>query len=333
MIRHLRSFPGTARLCFRRGSAVGLASALLLGACGAQTAPDRPTDLWAAYQHHFAAAKYIDLTHGFAPSDPRGTGFGAVAVAPARAAIDLPGFMKKGEAFSYAGQGAAITAYTLPTDQVGTQFDPPAHGNPLGATISDVPPTLAVRPLVVIDLAAKTAADPGYVARPSDVAGWEAKHGRIPAGAVVMFRTDWSKRWGDAARFTARPFPGIALETLKLLHLERRIAFHGHEPLDTDATPDLVAERWLLRHDFAQAEGIANLDQVPEAGALVTIGFAKPLGGSGGLARYIAIAPADWPHGTTIAQAPGAPLPRQRAPLVRGPDNVLRPQTPLGVAP
>lgn len=332
MIPHSRSFPGTARSCSRVAGVAGLAGALLLCACGGQPAPNRSTGLWAAYQRDFAGAKYIDLTHAFAPSDPRGAGFGAVAVAPARAAIDLPGFMKKGEAFSYAGQGAAITAYTLATDQIGTQLDPPAHGNPFGATISDLPPTLAVRPLVVIDLAAKTAANPGYVAQPGDVTAWEAKHGRVPTGAVVMFRTDWSKRWGDAARFTARPFPGIALATLKLLHLGRHIAFHGHEPLDTDATPDLVAERWLLAHDFAQAEGIANLDQVPEAGALVTIGFAKPLGGSGGLARFVAIAPADWPRGTTIAQAPGAPLPRQPAPLVRGADNVLRPQIAAGAA-
>lgn len=306
----------------------GLASALLLAGCAAQPAPTAATDLWAVYQRDLAGAKYIDLTHAFAPSDPRGTGFGAITVAPARAAIDLPGFMTKGEAFTYQGQGAAITAYALPTDQIGTQLDPPAHGNPLGATISDVPPTFAVRPLVVIDLSAQTAADPGYVAQTGDVLAWEARHGRVPAGSVVMFRTDWSKRWHDPARFTARPFPGIALDTLKLLHLERRILFHGHEPLDTDATPDLVAERWLLSHDFAQAEGVANLDQVPDAGALISVGFARPLGGSGGLARFIAIAPATWPHGSTIAQAPGAPLPRQPAPLVRGADNVLRPQSP-----
>ncbi|MFM9828597.1 MAG: cyclase family protein [Sphingomonas sp.] len=326
----MRSFPGIARLCSRRWTPLVPALAMLLCGCGPAAAPAPLNTLWTVYEHDLAGAKYIDLTHAFSPSDPRGTGFGAEVVAPARAAIELPGFMTKGQAFSYEGQGAAITAYTLPTDQIGTQLDPPAHGNPLGATISDVPATVAVRPLVVIDVSAKTAADPGYIAQVSDVVAWEARHGRIPAGAVVMFRTDWSKRWGDAARFTARPFPGIALDALKLLHLERHILFHGHEPLDTDATPDLVAERWLLTHDFAQAEGVANLDQVPQAGALVSIGFAKPLGGSGGLARFIAIAPADWPHGTTIAQASGAPLPGQPAPLVRGPDNVLRARASAG---
>src|SRR3546814_1348096 len=82
-----------------------------------------------------------------------------------------------------------------------------------------------------------------------------------------------------------------------LLHLERKILFHGHEALDTDTTPTLEGEYWLMHNHFAQAEGVANLDKVPEAGALIAIGFAKPLGGVGGYARYIAIAPADWPHG------------------------------------
>lgn len=307
-----------------------VAMAMLASATGCSPeAPSAasPPGLWQTYDASLKGAKYIDLTHAFAPGDPRGLGFGAVRVLPARSVIDFPGVIKKGEAFSYRGQGAAITAYDLPTDQIGTQLDPPAHGNPMGATISDLPATIAVRPLVVIDVSAKTRADPGYVATAADIAAWEQRHGRIPEGSVVMFRTDWSKRWGDAARFTARPFPGIALAALQLLHRDRHILFHGHEPLDTDATPDLVAERWLLAHDFAQAEGVTNLDKVPEAGALVSIGFARPLGGTGGLARMIAIAPPDWPHGVAIAEAPGAPLPRQPAPLVRGRDNVLRPAT------
>ncbi len=307
-------------------SAALIAIALLAGCTKPAPKTERP-GLWAMYGRDLEGAKYIDLTHAFAPGDPRGSGFGAITIGPARAAIDLPGVIAKGEPFGYAKQGAGITAYVLPTDQIGTQLDPPAHGNPLGATISDLPATMTLRPLVVIDLSAKTAADPGYVATPADIADWERSHGKVPAGSVVMFRTDWSKHWGDPARFTAKPFPGIALDTLKLLHLQRHILFHGHEPLDTDTTDDLVAERWLLAHDFAQAEGVANLDRVPEVGALISIGFAKPKGGTGGLARFVAIAPAGWRYGTTIAEAPGAPLPRQPAPLERGADGVLRPRS------
>jgi hypothetical protein len=35
-------------------------------------------------------------------------------------------------------------------------------------------------------------------------------------------------------------FPGSTLEAIKLLHLERKILLHGHEPLDADSTPTLV---------------------------------------------------------------------------------------------
>ena len=38
-------------------------------------------------------------------------------------------------------------------------------------------------------------------------------------------------------------FPGVSLEALKLLHLERHILLHGHEPLDTDVHTNLRLER------------------------------------------------------------------------------------------
>ncbi|HEY6631791.1 MAG TPA: cyclase family protein, partial [Rhizobiaceae bacterium] len=200
-----------------------------------------------------------------------------------------------------------------------------SHWNPLGATISDLPATYAVRPLVVISIADKVKTDEGYHLQVSDIEEWEKAHGRIPEGAVVFVRSDWYKKWPDAARFNQKPFPGVSLDALKFLHLERKILFHGHEPLDTDTTPTLEGEHWLLHNDFAQAEGVANLDKVPEAGALVTIGFAKPLGGSGGYARYVAIAPAGWSEGVSVTEAPGVPLARQTAPLKRDENGVFRP--------
>lgn len=283
------------------------------------------SDLWAVYDGAFRAARYVDLTHAFAPGQARGAGLADLSVSAARAAADVPGVVKSGDLISYDRQGVAITAYNFGSDQIGTQLDPPAHWSDRGATISDLPPTYAVRPLVVVDVSAKVRANPGYVATPQDILDWEARHGRVPAGSVVMIRSDWSKFWGDPLRFGASPHPGIGIPALQLLHIGRHILFHGHETLDTDDTPGFVAEAWLLRHDFAQAESVANLDQLPEAGALIVIGFAKPLGGTGGLARFVAVVPHGWPHGVTINEAPGAPLPRQQAPLHRGGDGVLRP--------
>jgi kynurenine formamidase len=125
-----------------------------------------------------------------------------------------------------------------------------------------------------------------------------------------MVRSDWSKAWPDPKLAALTVFPGVSLDALKFLHGERHILFHGHEPLDTDTTPTLEGEAWLMHNGYAQAEGVANLDQVPETGCLVIIGFPKFQGGVGGYARFIAICPARWSHGVAVGEVPEAPLPK-----------------------
>ena len=305
-----------------------LISVALAGSIAVGNARADDLALWSVYDNSLKQAKYIDLTHAFSPTIPVWPGFAQARFRAAVAGAAIPGEIEKGQEFTYAKDGFVASAYDLPTDQYGTQLDPPAHWDEYGATISDLPATYAIRPLVVIDVHEKVAANPGYHASVEDINAWEAKHGRIPEGSVVMIRSDWSKKWDDAERFNQKPFPGVGLEALKFLHLQRNILFHGHEPLDTDTTPTLEGEAWLMHNHFTQAEGVTNLDQVPEAGALIAIGFAKPQGGTGGYARYIAIAPKDWPYGVTISEAPGAPLPKQPYPLKRNADGVLVPTKP-----
>lgn len=105
----------------------------------------RSNPLWDFYETTLRRAKYIDLTHALAPGGPLGEGFADFKVGPARAGVSVPGLIRKGQPFSYAGQGVAITAYDLPMDHIGTQFGPPAHLYEHGATISDIPPTVALR--------------------------------------------------------------------------------------------------------------------------------------------------------------------------------------------
>lgn len=282
-------------------------------------------DLWSLYETELRHCKYVDLTHAFSPTIAVWPGFGNAVFKPAVAGANMPGYINKGEQFTYERHGFIATAYHLPTDQYGTQLDPPAHWNEYGATISDLPPTYGIRPLVVVDIHEKAAQDPGYHCSLDDIKAWEKEHGTMPEGPVVMVRSDWHKRWDDADRFNKKPFPGVSLDALKFLHLERNILFHGHEPLDTDTTPTLEGEHWLLHNHFCQAEGVTNLDKVPEAGALIAIGFAKPEGGSGGFARYIAICPPNWRYGTSVIENPGAPLPKQAYPLRRDERGILKP--------
>jgi kynurenine formamidase len=272
--------------------------------------------LWSVYEASLRNAKYIDLTHTLTPSIPVWKGFGPPAFEPASS-------IQTGIPFRYARDGFEATRYELSTDQFGTQLDPPAHWAPEYPAIDELPATYAIRPLVVISIVSQVAEDPGYSLQVADIERWEAAHGEIPAGSVVMVRSDWSSDWPDPELATRSVFPGVSLDALKFLHEQRHILFHGHEPLDTDATPTLEGEEWLMHHGYAQAEGVANLDQVPEAGCLVTIGYPKFQGGLGGYARYVAICPPDWPYGVAVGEVPEAPLPRS--------DEILQWDEELGV--
>ena len=265
--------------------------------------------LWPVYQSALKGAKYVDLTHTVTPTIPVWAGFAGSTFAPAKAGSDVDANTKRGDVFTYAKDGFEATEYVLRTDQLGTQLDPPAHWAPEYPAIDELPPTYAIRPLVVIPIVDQLKANRNYALQVADITAWENRHGRIPEGAVVFVRSDWSKAWPDPKLATLKEFPGVGLDALKFLHNERKILFHGHEPLDTDSTPDLEGEAWLMHNGYAQAEGVANLDQVPETGALVVIGYPKLGGGLGGYARYVAICPADWPHGVTIGPQ-DAPLPK-----------------------
>jgi kynurenine formamidase len=272
------------------------------------TAQSSKIDLWQTYTNVLAKAKYIDMTHTITPNMPVWKGFGPAKFSPT---INPD----TGQPYTWAKDGYEATHYDIATDQFGTQLDPPAHWAPEYPAIDELPPTYAVRPLVVISIVPQVKKDPKYALQVSDIQAFEKKNGTIPAGSVVMVRSDWSKKWTDdaakAKALAADPvFPGVSLDAIKFLQLKRHILFHGHEPLDTDSTPTLEGEAWLMHHGYTQAEGVANLDKVPETGCLVDIGFPKFGGGLGGYARYIAICPPDSKNGVKISSK-DAPMPKK----------------------
>src|SRR3954453_18631807 len=300
-----------------RNVATGLAAAALAaGAYAVGVSQGTPaatangtttTDLWQTYNSVFKQAKYIDLTHTITPNMPVWKGFGPAKFSP----TTNP---ETGQPYTFAKDGYEATHYDIATDQFGTQLDPPAHWAPEYPAIDELPPTFAVRPLVVISIVDQLKKKPDYHLQVSDIEAWEKENGRVPEGSVVMVRSDWSKKWttnaAKAKALAADPvFPGVALKALEFLHLKRHILFHGHEPLDTDTTPTLEGESWLMHHGYTQAEGVANLDKVPATGCLVDIGYPKFGGGVGGYARYIAICPPSAKHGVRISSK-DAPLPK-----------------------
>src|SRR3954466_9602551 len=268
--------------------------------------------LWQLYDDTLSKARYIDLPHAMTPGMPVWKGFGPGKFEPT---VDPA----TGRPYTYKKDGFEATAYRFATDQFGPQLDPPAHWAPEYPGIDELPPTYTLRPLVVISIVPQVAKDPKYALQVSDIRTFEQRYGRIPRGSVVMVRSDWSKKWTDdpakAKALAADPvFPGVSLAALKFLQLTRHILFHGHEPLDTDSTPTLEGEHWLMHHGYTQAEGVANLDGVPETGCLVAIGYPKFKGGLGGYARYVAICPSSTAKGTLIS-GKDAPLPKSSKPL------------------
>ena len=58
--------------------------------------------------------------------------------------------------------------------------------------------SIPLGPACVIDVTRECAADNDFLLTPEGIVGWEASYGRIPKGAWVLLRTDWSRRSGAA---------------------------------------------------------------------------------------------------------------------------------------
>ena len=186
--------------------------------------------------------------------------------------------------------------------QWGTHVDPPAHFARGGRTVDQIALKEMILPLVVIDVHDESAKNADYTLTLERLKEWETEHGAIPAGAFVAMRTDWSKRWPDAAKMENKDdkgvahYPGWSMPALKFLYEERKITASGHETTDTDpgiatTKDDYSLETYILTHDHYQIELLTNLDQLPESGAMIIATFPKPKGGSGFPARVFAIAP------------------------------------------
>ncbi|WP_369199707.1 cyclase family protein [Streptomyces sp. PU-14G] len=184
--------------------------------------------------------------------------------------------------------------------QWGTHVDPPAHFVPGLRHQDDIPVTEMVLPLAVIDVRRHVRADPDYAVTDDDLAQWENRNGRIPAGSFVALRTGWSSRWPSQEKMlNPGPdglfhYPGWSREVLTTLFEDRGATACGHETTDTDtgisvSRGDSSLERYVLGTDHYQIELMANLDQVPESGAVIVATWPKALRGSGFPARVFAI--------------------------------------------
>lgn len=233
-----------------------------------------------------------DLTHAFSPGIPHWKNF------PDEKQEILywyePGVGKLGSGFY-------VQSFTL-VGQWGTHVDSPAHFVKGLRTVDQIGVKEMILPLAVIDVHEKVAKNPDYTITMEDIKDWEKRHGSIPEGAFVAMRTDWCRRWPNMEAMQNRDvngiahYPGWSLEVLKYLYKDRKITASGHETTDTDpgiatSKDDYSLETYILKQNHYQIELLTNLDEVPEAGALIVVTFPKPKDGSGFPARVFAILP------------------------------------------
>lgn len=246
------------------------------------------TKLWTMFQElKDDGYHWIELSRSLDPSTPHYGGF--------------PGMeMKKLYDFEKTDCGFQTHRYVT-AGQCGTHVDPPCHFDQNGRCLDAITPDEMVSPLCVIDLSAKTAADPDYELAVSDIETWETQYGRIPPEAFVAFRSDWGKRMTmeeieNADSNGQNHYPGWSLDALKFLVEERNVRAIGHEPADTDSasvasTVGWIGENYYLHQDRYQIEMMTNLDLCPPVGGIIICAFPKITGGSGFPARCFALVP------------------------------------------
>ena len=237
-------------------------------------------NLWNLLEDVKKNCTFIELSHVVSPETPHWSGFPD---------------MKDIVFYSYENDGFYSNEYNM-VSQYGTHVDAPCHFVIGGRSVDEIGAEEMILPLCVVDITGKVFDDEDYAASVRDIREWELEHGKIPAGAFVALRTDWSKR-GDMDNCDEegdKHYPGWALDTLKFLVEERDVAAIGHETSDTDpavmgAGEGFLAEDYILRQDRFQVELLRNLDLVPPAGALIVCSFPMIKGGSGSTARCFAI--------------------------------------------
>jgi kynurenine formamidase len=187
-------------------------------------------------------------------------------------------------------------AISLP-EHFGTHLDAPAHFARGSWTVDQIPVVRLIAPLVVIDVRNQARSSADYQLSVEDVAQWEKVHGQVPMGSVVMARTGWESRWNSAKDYRnadakgTRHFPGFSLAAVKFLLEARSVVGLGIDTLSIDYGPsqDFPVHQYSLGKGAYHLENVANLDIVPEAGAIVLAAPLKTEGGSGGPVRILAL--------------------------------------------
>src|SRR6202012_699700 len=181
-------------------------------------------------------------------------------------------------------------------EHYGTHLDAPIHFPPGTIPVDKIPVKQFFGPAVVIDVQSESAKNADYLLDAAQVEAWESRHGKIPAGAIVLLRTGWASRWPDVKRYRNQDaqgkmhFPGFSVEAVKLL-LDRKVSGLGCDTLSVDygASSDYPLHHLGLGAGVYNLENLRDLSELPETGAFLIVAPIKLEGGSGGPVRVFAL--------------------------------------------
>jgi kynurenine formamidase len=188
-------------------------------------------------------------------------------------------------------------------EHTGTHFDAPVHWisgkDHAQNSVDTIDVKNFIAPAVVIDASAEVASNPDWLLTVAFLEAWEVKHGRIPAGAWVLLRSDWSKRTDPAAFLNLREdgahTPGPTQEAVEWLIHERSVHGFGVETINTDAGQSYAWPIPYPCHTLMHGSNryglqcLNNLDQLPPTGAVIVSAPLKIQAGSGSPLRVLAL--------------------------------------------
>lgn len=186
----------------------------------------------------------------------------------------------------------------------GTHMDAPVHFAEGKKSVDEVPLEQLIGPAVKIDVSAKALADRDYLITADEIQAWEAVHGTIPDGSIILFETGYGRYWPDAEQYlgtalrgpegvAALHFPGLHPDAAAWLVENRDMKAVGIDTasIDYGQSKTYGSHVILMTHDIPAFENVARLDRVPAKGAYIVALPIKIKGGSGGPARIAAYLP------------------------------------------
>lgn len=178
-----------------------------------------------------------------------------------------------------------------------TNIDAPAHLVRGIWTVDQIPPERLIAPLSVLDVTDQVRRNPDYEVSVEDIAQWEQIHGEILPGSVVVARTGWGSRWASAKDYRNTDkkgimhFPGFSQDAARFL-VEGRMALAlgiDTPSVDPGSSRTLAVHEYTLARSVYHLENVANLERVPDAGAVVVVAPMKLEGEVDGPVRILAL--------------------------------------------